>query len=300
MFGARHWSQTVENIPKQVDEYSIGNLIGDGVTGSTYAATTEGPDRRLRQVVVKFCHTDRAVTLSWMPRLMKEKASSVIKYLAVAGKAKRWSGYYVGDRFNVIAPSALLDKATFEERLNLVATLADGIASLHGSDPQMVHGWLKPSNVLIRRERDKYYPILTDVGVRPIYKSDFHDAPQIARDIYPYLAPEAVDLFRSGGDPESLGPAADVYGLGAFLCVVMTGVAPGISEWETSADEILAAKHNRSYFVNALVDPRAPVDIQRVNDVLRRALSKDPSGRPSAGDFASELRACVLEPQPQS
>lgn len=291
----------MDDIPSKVDDYTIGKELGRGISGTTFGATTVGPDRRTKQVVVKFLHPARATAASWMPRLTQDHGAWLARYMEVGRKTKRWSAYHVSDRFNTIDPVELLSRATIEQRLELVAKVADAIAALHAQSPAQVHGWLKPSNVLVRYERDKLLPIVTDAGVRLVYDPEFHDAPANARETYPYLAPEAVEAFRRGGDDAeaALTPAADVYALGVYLCSALAGTVPGLSEWETTADEILAGKR-RPCFISALTDPKAPVDLAKVNATLAAALAEDPAARPTAEAFGQALRAAVLTPEPQA
>jgi class 3 adenylate cyclase/tRNA A-37 threonylcarbamoyl transferase component Bud32 len=145
-----------------------------------------------------------------------------------------------------------LPHSTVTDYVSQVATALD---HLHRNNPPIVHGDVKPSNLVLTPAGAV---ILVDFGV-----AVFEGSRQIAGSLA-YVAPEVV-----GGDPPS--PASDVYGLAATTVTLLTGRPPdGVRpEWEG-------------------IDPSEIVTLART---LRRALSIDPRRRPpSAGELAARLR----------
>ena len=291
----------MERLPKKVEGYTIGESLGAGLTGVTHEATTTGRDGQLRPTVFKFCHPERSKLQEWAPRLKKEIDPRIVRYDLTGRSTRRWSGYYATDRLNSQPIEMVCRKLLIEERLTIAADIAEAIAVLHGLRQPLVHGYLKPSNVLLRFEEGRYYPVLTDLGVIPVYEAAFHDDPANAAALYPYLAPELIEAFRAGSsEPETFTPQADVYSAAAVLCFLLSGRAPGTAEWEATelpVEEILAGKLRGAYYLHALVDASAPVDLDRVNKALATALAPQADDRPSAQAFADELRSSVLTAQ---
>jgi hypothetical protein len=286
----------LETRPKQVDEYALGTCLGTGLTGSAYLATRPGPDGHLRQVVLKLVDPARAVLLPWAARLMDELDPRVARYEAVGARSRRSAGHWVTDVVRAEPLDWVVDHVRLEARVRAVADVAEAIAALHAE--RLVHGHLLPQNVLLRRERAGGLSIVvTDAGVRPKYDPAFHDGPEVAPRLYPYLAPEAIEALRAGKN-ETLERPADVYALGAVALSLLTGRGPGAAEGERTCAEILRSKERRTYAVHAVVDPDEPVDLARLNDVLRRCLAARPGDRPTAAEAASALRAALLTQEP--
>lgn len=285
--------------PTKVDDYSLGALLGAGLTGTTYLATRPGADGHTRQVALKLCDPNRSVLLPWAARLLDELDPRIVCYEAVGARSKKHAGYWATDVIRAESLDAIVEGSTFARRLGAIVEVAQAIAALHGA--RLVHGHLLPQNVLVRRERTGVLtPLVTDAGVRPRHDPAFHDGPDVAPRLYPFLAPEAVTALVAGSDTRE--SPADVYGLGALLCAVLSGRGPGLAEGERTSAEILRSKGRRTYFIAALLDPEPDssdfVDLEGVNDLLQRSLAPRPDDRPSAGEFAQAARAALLRPEP--
>jgi hypothetical protein len=87
----------------------------------------------------------------------------------------------------------------------------------------LLHGGVKPSNLLVRREGKKLSTRLADCGLRRLCEDaglagltrTGSDRPAL-----PFLAPEVLRDCRTAG------PAADVYGVGATLYYLLAGTPP--------------------------------------------------------------------------
>jgi serine/threonine protein kinase/WD40 repeat protein len=104
-----------------------------------------------------------------------------------------------------------------KEAARLVRELAATIQFAH--DSGIIHRDLKPGNVLIDRTGQ---PKLTDFGLakRTDQASDMTGSGQILG-TPSYMAPEQAEAGQA-----NVGPAADVYGLGALLFALLTGRPP--------------------------------------------------------------------------
>src|SRR5207244_587895 len=94
-----------------------------------------------------------------------------------------------------------------------------------------------------------------------------------------YMAPE-----QAAGRTEELGPATDVFGLGAILYECLTRKPPYPA---TSRDEALRLARKGEVVPPRRLQPRVPAALERI---CLEALCADPAGRPSAQELAGELR----------
>jgi len=104
------------------------------------------------------------------------------------------------------------------DRLTLLAGAASGLAYLHNLDPCIVHGGIKPSNVLISDERKA---MLCDFGMAPDLRLAEFGMTMADRDhgLVGYMAPE---LLQEG---EYTKPV-DVYAFGSLILEVYTEKPP--------------------------------------------------------------------------
>ncbi len=111
-----------------------------------------------------------------------------------------------------------------KESARLVETLARTIQFAH--DQGIVHRDLKPANILIAADGT---PKVTDFGLAKQLDSAMTASGAILG-TPSYMAPE-----QAKGKIREIGPAADVYALGAILYEMLTGRPPfkGVSAWDT-------------------------------------------------------------------
>lgn len=113
-----------------------------------------------------------------------------------------------------------------QEAAKIVALLARAVAAAH--EKNIIHRDLKPANVLLTPAGA---PKVTDFGLAKQLDSMSHLTVSGAIMGTPsYMAPE-----QAAGANDQIGPATDVYGLGAILYKMLTGRAPflGVTRQET-------------------------------------------------------------------
>ena len=163
-----------------------------------------------------------------------------------------------------------------EAAAELAETLARASQSAH--DRGVVHRDLTPNNVLIAADGQ---PKIVDFGLSKLISGG---AGQTATgDVLgtpSYMAPE-----QAGGRSKDVGPAADVYALGAILYEMLTGRPPFRAE--TPLDTLAQVAHD---------EPVAPGDSSRrcratSRTICLKCLSKEPARRyASAAVLAEDLR----------
>ncbi|MGB0114191.1 MAG: AAA family ATPase [Ilumatobacteraceae bacterium] len=201
-------------------------------------------------------------------RRLRHEAGMLMRIVAHSGLPTVRSDLVDGDRYYMISdyvPGNDLhtlvevrdaDGLALPTVLGLIDQLADTLEHLHGHQPAIVHGDVKPENVIVSNDGRA---VLVDFGAAMRVGDDRERLGTPG-----FSAPEVL----AG---EALTPAADVYSLAALTVFLLTGIVPKLG----------------AAWPSALVDG----DLVRLERTLRRGLTWDPLGRPwSATDFARRLR----------
>jgi hypothetical protein len=132
----------------------------------------------------------------------------------------------------------------------------------------IVHRDLKPKNVMVREDGTTK---LTDFGIASVQGDPRLTATGLVVGSPAYMAPEQVE-------GAAVGPAADLWALGATLWFAVEGEPPfGGGEFQT---------------LNAIVsgEPRRPRRLGQLAPVLDRLLAKDPARRPTPEELRPLLQ----------
>ena len=156
----------------------------------------------------------------------------------------------------------------------LARKIADAVQ--HAHQQGILHRDLKPSNVLLDAQDE---PQVTDFGLaRPMDDGSSLTLTGQVLGTPGYMSPEQA---KGGG---TVGPAADVYGLGAVLFHLLTGRAPFVG---ASTAETLTQVLQQEPLSPRLLNPAVPVDLAAV---CLKCLGKSPRERySSAGELAVDL-----------
>jgi len=199
----------------------------------------------------------------------------IVSELCEGGSLARWQ-------------RARTDAVPFRLAARIVAELADGVQ--HAHDGGVLHRDLKPGNVLLRPtvpgpDGFAFVPRVADFGLAR--RGDDDVVGDRVHGTHGYMAPE-----QTGGRAREIGPATDVYGLGAILYALLTGRPPFDGDDTSEVVDRIRTEAPRP--VRA-ARPDVPRDLELIG---LRSLAKNPADRyASAGALADDLR-CFLAGEP--
>jgi tetratricopeptide (TPR) repeat protein/tRNA A-37 threonylcarbamoyl transferase component Bud32 len=172
----------------------------------------------------------------------------------------------------------------------LAAQLAEAVQ--HAHDRGVLHRDLKPSNVMLEARSDgpagdslPFVPRITDFGLAKLAEGteaasrgcQTHSGAVVGTP--QYMAPEQAE-----GRSKWVGPAADVYALGAILYELLTGRPPFAGETMLATLELVRGEEP---LAPTRLRPGVPRDLETI---CLHCLRKEPSGRyASARELAAEL-----------
>ena len=301
----RPTDQRAEALP-EVAGYEILGVLGRGGMGVVYQARQLGLDRTvaLKMVLTGFQAgpKDLARFRAEAAALARLQHPNIVQIYDVGEAAGR--PYFV---FEFVAGGSLAQylqgtPQPVRPAAQLVETLARAVHAAHANG--VIHRDLKPANILLRDEREgargesrdlsplaprlaSLVPKITDFGLAKCAGGD-GEAPDLRGPTVTgellgtpnYMAPEQAMVPR-----QPVGPAADVYALGAILYELLTGRPPFTGE--TPLATVLQVLHNEPVSVTSL-QPNVPRDLETI---CLKCLRKEPRQRyGSALELAEDLQ----------
>jgi hypothetical protein len=253
--------------------YELHRLLGEGTFGRVY----RGRDRRLaRAVAVKVIKPWWAEDPDWVRRFEREAQlmasvsdPRIVQIFDVCNSGEAL--YYVAELVVGRSIDAHLRAGRLppEEARQVAEQLGRALGSAHAG--RVVHGDIKPANVLISRDGTVK---VTDFGLARLLGGSNVQLSATIAGTPTYMAPE-----QSRG---TATPASDVYSAGIVLYEMLSGRPP----FEGDAPVQLALQH--------LQDSPPPLDANvpgPLQEVMFRALAKDPRDRFQDGEELAEALA---------
>lgn len=185
-----------------------------------------------------------------------------------------------------------------QQAAELIKDVALGLAAIH--EAGLIHRDIKPSNVMVERRAEGLRAKITDFGLVKDLLDDEHTKLTRAGwflGTVAFCAPEQVT------EPGSVGPAADLYALGATLYFALTGRPPHAGRGAEFLERRLTERAPRlsehgaiGQVANQLLEysPAArPPSARAAAELLERALAKDGFRPASAEEAGASLRSWI-------
>jgi WD40 repeat protein len=248
--------------PQQVGAYQLVQRLGSGGMGQVFLGRSPGG----RMVAVKVIHPERVHDSDFRARFRREVQA-----------AQRVSGAFTAPMIGADpdAPTPWLVTAyvagpSLQEAIaahgplpiasvrGLAAGLAEALASIHAAG--VVHRDLKPSNVLLAADG----PRVIDFGIAKAADASLITRTGFTVGTAGFMSPEQL----TGGQ---IGPASDVFSLGAVLAFAANGVGPfGHGNSRALDYRVVHGEPD----LDALPD-------KALQQLITSCLAKDPGQRPS-------------------
>jgi hypothetical protein len=263
----------------RVPGYEILRELGRGGMGVVYLAQQEGLDRA---VALKMILHGRHAGADELGRFRAEaqaiarlKHPNIVQVYAIGthDDLPYFAMEYCGG--DSLARTFAERRLSPREAADLTARLARAVGAAHAAG--IVHRDLKPGNVLLS---DDGTPKITDFGLAKQLGDDSGLTRSGAIIGTPsYMAPE-----QAAGEVRSVGPAADIWALGAILYDALTGRPPFCGA--TAAETLDHVRHQEPVSLRRLSPGLAP-DLEAI---ALKCLEKDPAARYlRAIDLADDL-----------
>ncbi|MCF6299525.1 MAG: serine/threonine protein kinase [Proteobacteria bacterium] len=163
--------------------------------------------------------------------------------------------------------------------LELIASLCEALTAVHKAG--LIHGDIKPSNVMKQIDDGKYILMDFGTGAQREEKQDFH---KVLTGTPLFMAPE---LFKN----HSISPASDVYALGVLLFKLASTKYPIKSK---NLADIHAAHEQKKYRTIDKLRKDLPKSLRLL---INQMLSFDPINRPTAKTIDNKVKWIISAPQ---
>ena len=288
-----------ESVPDRIGSYLLLELLGSGGMGSVYRARREtkgdisgtfGAD----EVALKILYS-ASVSASGLPNFLAER--DALARLSHSGIARLFDAGFTEDGLTWVAMELVqgtrLDTYAqgilkIDELLGVLIELCDAVGYMHRH--LMLHGDIKPSNVMVTGER---HAKLLDFGTAQMLSAESDLQGLNETSLRPITMRYASPEYLSG---QRLSTASDVYSIGITLYRILAGSLPAklvqddfAGYYEELRSGTVKPPCSAEVLTRLKISPEIADDL---NAIVLKAISYQPAERySSAGAVAEDLRA---------
>ncbi len=252
--------------------YLVKDLLGKSDSGAIYLAEDQRTHSNLfalKEVIVQSKNELYRSLLEYQLLVhLDHPALAHVHSLLKDGQRHRaylFMEYIEGSNLEILRQQQPEQRFSWLETMNIMASIIAAVSYLHGQLPPIIHGDIKPTNIIMPKAGGR--AILVDFGTAKRYELDsrrgvINHAPTVCSC---YRAPEQ---YTTGSDLQT-----DIYSLGATFYTLVTGNVP--------AD----APSRLTQVSNGEIDPLQPVNEvlptvpARVARAIDRAMALDADNR---------------------
>jgi eukaryotic-like serine/threonine-protein kinase len=273
------------------DRYAVQQRVGEGSFGDVYRALDA--DVPGHTVALKLLHRPSQTEEARKTALRELRLIASVFHPSVVDFKDH--GWY-DDRLWFVMP--WYDGETLEDRMQreplsreeaqeLFCALAQALATMHAAGIR--HQDVKPDNIFLARigevgRGSRTLPVLIDLGVAA------KDAEMIVAGTPLYFPPEIASQYVGQGKKQKVSTKADVFSLALSL---RNALEPGTQEQVpgTAIESFILHRSQNP--------PRGPSarEFAFLEPYFKRWLARDPEDRPSAEEFAEELKVLTRPEQ---
>jgi hypothetical protein len=249
------------------DRYVQLQFLGEGAAGTVFKAL----DTLLqRWVALKVLKAESTSALS------EARAQAQVEHSNVCRVYEVGLGFITMQLVEGPTLAKLTPSPDLRTKISYLRDIASGVHAAHQRG--LLHLDLKLNNILMQDNGDgTSTPVLTDFGMVVTSSGERPDSCPMGTP--PYSSPEQL-----ANDFARIGPATDVYALGAMAYILLSGRSPFAA---TKLEDLLAAMAQAEPVPLQQNMPGIPADLARL---IHKCLQKDPSLRcENPGELALEL-----------
>jgi eukaryotic-like serine/threonine-protein kinase len=262
--------------------YQVEKLLGKGGFGAVYLVRDQRVQQNLfalKEVIdPNIQERKRFVFEAELLRRLDHSALPRVYHVFEDDRNERaymLMDYIEGSNLEILRQRRPDKRFSVPQVLSILAPIMNAVSYLHNQQLPIIHRDIKPANIIVPPSGNE--AVLVDFGIAKIFDPD--STTTAVRHASPgYAAPEQYGIGTN--------TRTDIYGLGATIYTLLTGVVPADSFYRTTN---LGSGRNDPLESIRKFAPDVP---QHIADAIYRAMAVDMNDRfPTVQDFWQELNA---------